>query len=135
MKRPIEPGDFEAVARLIERVNEQPATRDLHTWETPAPALARQMRDRDGSFAGYLAATIQEDDTGHIDYLATAPARRGRGIATGLLAEAMRWLFEQHRVATAHLTVRDDKSTARHLYECAGFRLHVSGIPADLTIR
>src|SRR5580700_2568318 len=43
--RPVEPRDFPALARLIEQANNQPAARDLHTYETPADALAQQMRE------------------------------------------------------------------------------------------
>ena len=281
--RPVEPRDFPALARLIEQANDRPATRDLHTYETPADALARQMRElhvagrliglaeervgvavgavlfdvdpdkgrawawgpavapggeadrlldrglellpakiarvsfflaaenldfqailaargaqfrppthiyraipsdrpatwpsgirsarpddraaldrlhqahfpasyrsadelladdparsrllvaeAGGIVAGDLAATVQEDGTGYVDFLATDPAFRRQGIATALLSAGLAWLFAERRAPSAHLTVSDDKAGARRLYERAGFRLHLSGIPADL---
>src|SRR5579859_1074788 len=90
------------------------------------------VADAGGTLAGYIATTIQEDGTGYVDFLATDPAHRRQGIAACLLAAALNWLFGDCRVQSAHLTVTDDKAVARRLYERAGFRLHISGIPADL---
>lgn len=86
----------------------------------------------EGAPAGYVAATVQQDGTGYIDFLATDPAYRRRGVAGTLLTAALAWLFDDRRVPSAHLTVTDDKAVARRLYERCGFRLHTSGIPADL---
>jgi ribosomal protein S18 acetylase RimI-like enzyme len=97
------------------------------------PARSRLLvAEAGGIVAGYLAATVQEDGTGYVDFLATDPAFRRQGIATALLSAGLAWLFAERRAPSAHLTVSDDKAGARRLYERAGFRLHLSGIPADL---
>jgi ribosomal protein S18 acetylase RimI-like enzyme len=97
------------------------------------PARSRLLvAEAGGLFAGYLAATVQEDGTGYVDFLATDPAFRRQGIATDLLSAGLAWLFGERQVPSACLTVSDDKAGARRLYERAGFRLHLSGIPADL---
>lgn len=57
---------------------------------------------------------------GWIYYLATAPARRGRGIARGLIAMAEAWLVERG-VPKVQLLVRDTNAGVIGYYETLGF--------------
>lgn len=101
----------------------------------PATARVLVADAPDGALAGYVAAMRQEDGTGYIDFVATAPASRGQGVAGRLLREALRWLFAELEVPAVFLTVAEDKLTARGLYERAGFRRHLTGIPYELLLR
>lgn len=74
----------------------------------------------DGAFAGYVAAELQADETGYIDYLGTTPEFRRRGIAAALIRAAVLALSGLG-AGDMHLTVREANHGARALYTGLGF--------------
>lgn len=78
---------------------------------------------------------------GHVKDLAVSPARRGEGIATGLLSRALSTLARQG-VDWVKLEVREDNEPALSLYRSFGFererrvpRYYADGEPALVMIR
>ena len=94
------------------------------THTTPAALVAaehpRLVVEVGGAVLGYVAYEIQSDGSGYVDYLAVAPAARGRGLGGLLVADACRRLFAGG-ATFVHLTVREDNATARALYRRLGF--------------
>ncbi len=80
----------------------------------------RLVAHHDGSFAGYVAAELQPDGDGYIDYLGTANEFRRRGIAAALIRAAVVALSEQG-AGDMNLTVREANHGARALYTGLGF--------------
>ena len=80
---------------------------------------------------GYVCVSINRaPPEGFVDYLAVRGSARGRGIGTGLLRTAQRWVFEECRLPQIALCVSDWRAGARRLYEQTGFRLAASGVAA-----
>ena len=95
---------------------------------TTGESLATDADDRhlrlvalhEGVFAGYVAAELQADGGGYIDYLGTAPDFRRKGIAGTLIRAAVLALSEQG-AGDMNLTVREANHGARALYTGLGF--------------
>jgi GNAT superfamily N-acetyltransferase len=77
---------------------------------------------------GYVYATAAEVAAeGCLDFLGVRADARRRGLGRRLLLTALKWLFEVKQVMQVSLTVYDDQTPARSLYEAVGFRLKHSG--------
>lgn len=81
-------------------------------------ALSRLARAEDGSVAAFMIASLREGRI-HIHRIAAAPARRGHGLGTLLIADAAR-SARALGVLEISLKVRRSNHRARALYE----RLH-----------
>lgn len=64
---------------------------------------------------------------GTVQYIAVAPAARGRGIGRALLAAGLDWLLGEVGVAEVFLTVHADNRRALGVYHAAGFAPYRSG--------
>lgn len=80
----------------------------------------RLVAEEAGRVAGYVAAEVQPDGEGYLDFLGVAPDRRGRGIGRILIARAVERLRERGS-GRIHLTVREANAPARALYAAVGF--------------
>lgn len=76
-----------------------------------------------GLLVGLLWAKVDADDAGRVNLFQAwvAPDRRGRGVATALLDEALGWA-RARGTRVVHLGVNSANTGARRLYERAGFR-------------
>lgn len=70
--------------------------------------------------AGYVAAEIQEDEEGYLDYLGVDPRHQRQGIGALLIAHVCEALRAEG-CPTVGLTVREDNPAARALYDRLGF--------------
>jgi ribosomal protein S18 acetylase RimI-like enzyme len=70
---------------------------------------------------GYVAAEVQEDGSGYLDFLGVAPGARSRGLGAQLVTGACHILHADHGCPQAHLTVRATNTAARRLYAGLGF--------------
>lgn len=83
----------------------------------------------EGVPAGYLHAHFDAPwNEGYIDFVAVAPAARGRSVGRALLLAAIDWTFSARAARALTLTVRSDRAAARALYLAAGFRHERTGI-------
>jgi GNAT superfamily N-acetyltransferase len=73
----------------------------------------------DDGIVGY-AITGHAGDVGYLQRLAVHPARNGEGIATALLADALRWLRSRNAVG-ASVNTQEANDRALALYERVGF--------------
>lgn len=73
-----------------------------------------------GDVVGYVAAEMQSDRSGYIDYLGVRPDRRGRGLGRALVRAATDRLLELG-ATSVNLTVRESNAMARALYGSLGF--------------
>ncbi len=87
---------------------------------TEPDGIASVVREGD-AVIGYLEARVAADEL-HIVGLAVDPALRRRGIATRLLAEALREAAARG-VVVAHLEVRSSNSAAQGFYARFGFEV------------
>ena len=94
---------------------------------TPGALLVSQTDPRhqrcvvvvDGDVIGYVATTLENDQSLYVDYLGVAAEHRAAGWGRMLITAAMR---AQHEDAThAHLAVRSGNAAARRLYASLGF--------------
>lgn len=77
---------------------------------------------------GYIYATIEDGSgEGTIEFIGVRADARRRGVGKGLLLTALKWLFEVKSVSEVGLTVSDDDTDARALYEGVGFDLKYTG--------
>jgi mycothiol synthase len=128
--RPIEPGDEEAVHRLIEEAvteidGHTPMT--LEEWRVKGvakaghdPALWLLAEDDDG-LAGAALGERWESGTGYIAELAVAARARGRGLGRALLLGAFA-AFRRAGLTHAELSVHGRNRGALALYESVGMR-------------
>lgn len=79
---------------------------------------------------GYIYAIIDESSEGYIEFLAVRSDLRGQGLGKSLLLTALDWLFRVKNVSEVGLTVSDEKTNARSLYEQVGFRIKYTGLSA-----
>ena len=105
----------------------------LHTSAFPGTyATARQLVEDDervtlvldgveGDLLGYASAEVQADGGGYLDFIAVAPAARGRGLSKVLLAAIGRAVLAAASDGTVSLTVKEDNAPAIALYESFGF--------------
>ena len=77
---------------------------------------------------GYVRATVAPGaEEGDIEFLGVRADARRQGRGRRLLLTALQWLFEVREVPQVTLTVYDDRTPARSLYESAGLHLKHSG--------
>jgi RimJ/RimL family protein N-acetyltransferase len=92
-------------------------------WAEGGPASADFLVREDGLAVGMVAIFIEPSTPGRTQLAAmwVDPRHRRRGIARGLIDQAVRWSAElqAHEVI---LWVTDSNTAARTLYEQAGFR-------------
>ena len=72
------------------------------------------------AFGGYVAAEVNSDGSGYIDFLGVVPDTRGRGIGRRLVMAAVDALRERG-ATSVDLTVREDNHAARRLYASLDF--------------
>jgi ribosomal protein S18 acetylase RimI-like enzyme len=78
-------------------------------------------RSSDSTVLGYASAEIHADGDGYLDFIALAPAARGRGLAAGLLS-AIGWeVLRLSPEGGVNLTVVESNAPAVALYERFGF--------------
>jgi RimJ/RimL family protein N-acetyltransferase len=126
---PLEPSQKESFSRLHD-------TLFPDTYETGASILAKLDDDHavfvhaegDG-VVGYIYVII-EDGTGegYLEFIGVQADARRRGVGKGLLLTGLKWLFEVKNVSEVGLTVSDEDTAARALYESAGFDLRYTGV-------
>lgn len=71
--------------------------------------------------AGFVVLNLRGAFVGYVRTLCAAPAYRGRGVGTALLAFAEERIFREHR--NVFICVSDFNPGARRLYERLGYRL------------
>ncbi len=79
---------------------------------------------------GYVYAILDESGEGYIEFLGVREDLRGQGLGKRLLLTALHWLFEGRHVPAVGLTVSEDQTNARSLYEKVGFRIKYTGLSA-----
>jgi ribosomal protein S18 acetylase RimI-like enzyme len=79
---------------------------------------------------GYVYASVDESGEGYIDFLGVRDDVRRQGLGKRLLLTALKWLFENKGVLEVGLTVSQDLTNARSLYERVGFRIKYTGLSA-----
>jgi len=97
-------------------------------WNDPLADIARKLRDSPDWFLvaeadGVLVGTVMAGYDGHrgwINYLATEPAHRGRGIARRLMAEAERQLAAAG-CPKINLQVRSENAGVVDFYRHLGY--------------
>lgn len=83
----------------------------------------------EGTVLGYLYGTIEEDaEEGIVEFLGVREDARGLGVGFQLLQTALQWFFQAKGMPQVSLTVNDDLTNARSLYEKAGFQLQYTGV-------
>lgn len=73
-----------------------------------------------GEIVGYVAAEVQSDGSGYIDYLGVDPSHQRTGLGRRLVMGATDRLLGLG-ANSVNLTVREDNAAARALYESLGF--------------
>jgi ribosomal protein S18 acetylase RimI-like enzyme len=121
--RPIISADITSLTRLHD--SEFPST-----YYTTHELLQRADRGehvvlvasaRDGTLAGYVAARVQPDGEGFIDFVAVDERARRDGLGRHLVTAAVRHVLPLSATGRVCLTVRDDRTAARGLYQSLGF--------------
>jgi ribosomal protein S18 acetylase RimI-like enzyme len=78
---------------------------------------------------GYIYAAVEDGSgEGYIEFLGVQAGARRRGLGRRLLLTALKWLFEVKDVSEVGLTVSDEDTDARALYEGVGFGLRHTGL-------
>jgi ribosomal protein S18 acetylase RimI-like enzyme len=77
---------------------------------------------------GYVYAILDESAEGYVEFVGVREDRRGQGLGNRLLLSALNWLFEVKHVPAVGLTVSDDQTNARSLYEKVGFHVKYTGL-------
>ena len=88
----------------------------------------RLVAELDGTVLGYVAAELQADGSGYLDYLGVDPAHQSGGVGTALVAAAASVLRDAS-AGKLHLTVREANTAARRLYARLGFVEDVVLVP------
>jgi [ribosomal protein S18]-alanine N-acetyltransferase len=78
------------------------------------------VADHAGQMIGAVALTMRGILSGYIQSICVAPAWRGRGVGSALLAHAERRIFQES--PNVFLLVSSFNAGARRLYERAGYR-------------
>ncbi len=79
---------------------------------------------------GYVYAILDESAEGYVEFLGVREDRRCQGLGERLLLTALNWLFDVKHVSAVGLTVSDDQTNARSLYEKVGFHVKYTGLSA-----
>jgi ribosomal protein S18 acetylase RimI-like enzyme len=106
-----------------------------NTYETGLGMIARIDHDHqifvctgEGAVLGYVWATVAPGaEEGTVEFLGVRADARRKGRGRRLLLTALQWLFEVRKVVQVTLSVYDDCTPARSLYESAGLHLKHSG--------
>lgn len=77
--------------------------------------------ERNHLFGYHFGKIEPESESGYVDFIATEPPARGRGIGADLLAAGVDWMLSAPTTQKINLTVNADNVSARHLYEKFGF--------------
>ena len=80
----------------------------------------RLVAEQAGQVVGYVAAEVQADNDGYIDFLAVAPGFRGEGHGRRLIVAGIQAL-DAAGAHGANLSVRESNVAARNLYTSLGF--------------
>ncbi len=118
--RPLHDQEFPATYAPVERLLPDEPDGKFHV------VVAEDAESSGGRFLGYAAGRVQPDGDGYLDYLAVSDAVRGHGAGRDLLVGIGRWLVEHAPHHDVHLTVQDQRTPARRLYESLGFTLQLS---------
>ncbi|MBX2803260.1 MAG: GNAT family N-acetyltransferase [Myxococcales bacterium] len=124
--RPLRPADHVAVTTLHDDLF--PGT------HTPGRALVASIDPQKLRWvigepvAGYVAAEVQSDGLGYIDFLGVDPEQRRQGLGRALVVAATRELFARG-VPHTHLTVWRDNVTAIALYRSLGYVAERTFVP------
>lgn len=87
----------------------------------PARDLILAVMENDAAIGlAYASFRLKPEVGALLDNLHVAPERKGGGLGTGLLAEAARWLVEDHAGAPLHLEVYAPNAAALGFYERLG---------------
>jgi GNAT superfamily N-acetyltransferase len=132
--RPVETDDdWASVARLTRLDHLEEATDEgrppwpeevtrqmVATKRAKAPALRFFLASVTGEDCGFFSAWPGIDGVGRVEDLFTSPPRRGRGVATALIATAV--ADARERGADAVLIGADPADTPKRMYAAMGFR-------------
>ena len=77
---------------------------------------------------GFVVASVEDGETGEVQFLGVAEESRYRGYGRRLLLSAVDWLLDKAGVSRVTLNVGDELVHARGLYESVGFRLRFTGV-------
>jgi ribosomal protein S18 acetylase RimI-like enzyme len=143
--RPAAPADLPALGRLgalllrthheFDRqrfIAPRPDSEEGYAWFLGSQLQNDQafvgVAERSGRVVGYVYAGIEpmswkelRDEAGFIHDVAVSEDARGRGVATALVDEALRW-FAERRVPRVVLWTAAPNAVARRLFERLGFR-------------
>lgn len=118
--RPMAVADLDRVCEIEQAVFALPWSRRSFESEVCGdPCSMSWVAEQDGCVVGYLVAWHVADEL-HIGNLAVDPARRGGGIASGLLASVLA-AADEHGIEYAALEVRVSNDRTIRLYERFGF--------------
>jgi ribosomal protein S18 acetylase RimI-like enzyme/mannose-6-phosphate isomerase-like protein (cupin superfamily) len=123
MLRPMRAADLTSLKQLHDR--EFPSTyfsaSELGERAERGEHVVLIAPDTNDDVAGYLAARIQPDGEGFIDYLAVSQQAQRRGIGRDLVIAATHQIVPLSTTGRVCLTVREDRVAARDLYASLGF--------------
>jgi ribosomal-protein-alanine N-acetyltransferase len=118
--RDLAPADLEQVADIERHTFSDPWSSKAFREALQAASMrALGAFDEAGSLIGYAFAQVAADE-GEILNIAVAPAARGRGVGTDILA-AMLNRLRREGIRTVYLEVRQSNEAAIRLYRRAGF--------------
>ncbi|MEO0492370.1 MAG: GNAT family N-acetyltransferase [Actinomycetota bacterium] len=126
--RPVGPTDLGTIDVLHDRLFPDTHRTGRQIVEESEARYRRLVAELDGTVLGYVAAEIQADGSGYIDYLGVEPDHQRGGVGTALVAAAATAL-RAAGAGTLHLTVREANTVARGLYGRLGFVEDVVLVP------
>lgn len=126
--RPIVGDDLGVVDVLHDRLFPDTHWTGRQIVEESEPKHHRLVAELDGTVRGYVAAEVQADGSGYLDYLGVDPDHQSGGAGTALVAAAASALRDAG-AGKLHLTVREANTAARRLYARLGFVEDVVLVP------
>lgn len=112
-----------AIGALHEDEFRAPHVTSDELFEADVPDRLTRIALLDGVPSGYVRAHFDAHwQEGYVDFIAVAPAARGRGVGRALLQAALQWSFGETGAHAVTLTMRQDRRAARALYDAVGFR-------------
>jgi len=112
-----------AIGALHESEFRAPHVTSDELFEPDAPDRFTRIALLDAVPSGYVRAHFDAHwQEGYVDFIAVAPAARGRGVGRALLQSALQWCFGETGARAVTLTMRQDRRAARALYDAVGFR-------------
>lgn len=119
--RPFQPADAAALAALEGRCFEQLWRYDAAGFNEVAETYPYfVVAEDEQGIVGYQFNAL-DATTGYLVRIAVHPRAQGRGIATRLLADAVRY-FQRHKVWRIVLNTHEENTRAQALYERFGFQ-------------